>query len=145
MVLPRRHRLSGRSVFQHLYRRGKQHHGEAMVLRVARPEPGRLRPGLLPHIPAQGRLDGPSLERLRRQATATELRLAVVISNKVSKRAVLRNRLRRLLHDSFRREVAGLKPGSWLLLSLRPGAAERGSEPLLREWLDLLTRADLRR
>jgi ribonuclease P protein component len=67
----------------------------------------------------------------------------VVVSGKVSKRAVVRNRLRRLLH----RHLLSLDPTpqqpSWVVLSLKPGSAELDPAQLLRECSHLLRQAGL--
>ncbi len=124
MVLPQQHRLRGRGVFEYLYQRGQRFQQGLLQLRVAEAAPQLLR-------------EPPSeLER--------ELRLGVVISSKVSKRAVKRNRIRRRLHDafmnqSFRQDL----PPTWLLLNLRPGAAELSVDNLLKEWFTLIQRAGL--
>lgn len=73
-----------------------------------------------------------------------DLRFAVVVNKKVSKRAVMRNRLRRLLHQAFMRDVPHLRRGHWLLLSLKPSAGESSKNQLLQEWSDLLRRSGLR-
>ena len=83
-------------------------------------------------------------------------RCGVVVSGKVSKRAVVRNRLRRHLHDHLLRTLAAAaaaaattdgqpdaKKPLWLLLSLRPGSAELDRDHLLGECSDLLRRAGL--
>ena len=85
---------------------------------------------------------------LRRELRGIEektCRCALVISNKVSKRAVKRNRLRRLLHDHLRRhfERRNDLAGQWLLLSLRPEAAEAEPTQLLEECDSLLRSAGL--
>jgi ribonuclease P protein component len=68
----------------------------------------------------------------------------VVISSKVSKRAVKRNRLRRRLHDAFLHQAFRSDlPPTWLLLNLRPGAAELSDDNLLKEWSTLIQRAGL--
>lgn len=129
MVLPKRHRLRGRGVFDYLYKRGRRTHLGGLLLRVAPAAPELLRPGT---------------------GEPESLRFAVVISSKVSKRAVVRNRLRRRLHDDFVQSChpetgrirADLTP-SWLLLSLKPDAAALGDDGLLREWNGLLQQAGL--
>ena len=124
MVLPQRHRLRGRGVFDYLYQRGQRFQQGLLQLRVAAAAPQLLRE------PPQ------DLER--------ELRLGVVISSKVSKRAVKRNRLRRRLHEAFvRQRFRSDLPPTWLLLNLRPGAAELGDDNLLKEWSTLIQRAGL--
>jgi ribonuclease P protein component len=64
----------------------------------------------------------------------------VVVSAKVSKRAVRRNRLRRLLHEWLTRACAGVpeqRRGTWVLLSLKPASLDAPPERLLGE-CDLL-------
>ena len=129
MVLPQRHRLRGRGIFDCLYKQGRRIHGVSLLLRTAPAAPELLKPGT-------GEPDS--------------LRFAVVISSKVSKRAVVRNRLRRRLHEDF---VQACQPQTrrirrdyspcWLLLSLKPGAADLGDDELLREWRALLQQAGL--
>jgi ribonuclease P protein component len=129
MVLPRDQRLRGRCVFDRLYQKGRRWHGQWMVLRSLPSEPDLLRPDPRDH----DRLSG---------------RLAVVVSTKVSKRAVQRNRLRRLLHHhlsaTLERQLDRSR-GRWLLISLKPGSAEAKPEALLGECSELLAKAGLNR
>jgi ribonuclease P protein component len=67
----------------------------------------------------------------------------VVVSSKVSKLAVRRNRLRRLLHDALLRHPPEPATPLWLLISLKPGCLERGEDQLLGECRDLLHHAGL--
>ena len=68
---------------------------------------------------------------------------AVVVSSKVSKRAVVRNRLRRLLHAHLLAlNPTPLQP-SWVVLSLKPGSAEIDPAQLLGECSHLLRQAGL--
>ena len=124
MVLPQRHRLRGRGVFDYLYQRGQRFQQGLLQLRVAEAAPQLLRD---PPLQLEG-----------------DLRFGVVISSKVSKRAVKRNRLRRRLHEAFLRQTfrSDLAP-TWLLLNLRPGAAELSDDNLLKEWSTLIQRAGL--
>lgn len=125
MALPQRHRLKGPRVFDSLYRKGRQLHGPFLMLRW---QPAR--PELLP--PTQ------------RQHAASPWRCGVVISTKVHKRAVQRNRLRRLLHGHLLGQPIQRPNGPvWLLFSLKPGCAERSPDALLRECEELLQRAGL--
>ena len=83
---------------------------------------------------------------LRNQSDTT-CRCALEISNKVSNRAVRRNRLRRLLHSHLRKRLEKRSDlaGKWLLLSLRPDAAEAEPAQLLEECDSLLKIAGLER
>ena len=123
-MLPQRHRLRGRGVFDYLYQRGQRFQQGLLQLRVAEAAPKLLRE---PPVELEG-----------------ELRFGVVISSKVSKRAVKRNRLRRRLHKAFLRQAFRSDlPPTWLLLNLRPGAAELSDDNLLEEWSTLIQRAGL--
>jgi len=66
-----------------------------------------------------------------------------VVSGKVSRRAVVRNRLRRRLHAHLLAHPPQVTEPLWLLLSLRPGCAELPADALLGECSDLLRRAGL--
>ena len=118
-------RLRGHRCFHRLHRSGLRHHAPLLVLRVVQAEKRLLRPELRLHPDVSCR--------------------SPVISSKVSKRAVKRNRLRRRLHDHLRqrlecrRDLAGL----WLLFSLRPEAGEVDPSQLLKECDSLLRDAGL--
>ena len=129
MALPLRHRLKGQRVFDCIYRKGRKHNGPFLVLRL---------------LIAQANLLTPS----QRSAPVSPWRCGVVISSKVHKRSVRRNRLRRLLHDHLLRQLAGdataqLQGPLWLLISLKPGSAEREASQLLGECSQLLQQAGL--
>jgi ribonuclease P protein component len=129
MVLPASMRLRGHRCFDHLHRRGKRYHGSLMVLRKASSNPKLLRRDLV---------------GFSESGQPKSCRIAVVISGKVHKRAVVRNRLRRLLHDHLRTrfEARSEHGACWLLISLRPGAdAEEAN--LLEECDRLLEQAGL--
>ena len=87
----------------------------------------------------------PSLLRadLSRQP-ASPWRCGIVISSKVHKRAVQRNRLRRYLHEDLR--ITAFRPDLpplWLLISLKPGSADLERHHLLGECHHLLSKAGL--
>ena len=122
MALPQCHRLKGQRIFDALYQRGKAFHGPAMVLRT---------------LPVDQRLD--PIQH------PSPWRCGVVISAKVHKRAVRRNRLRRLLHQDLLTTLRApaWDRSLWLLLSLKPGSADLASERLLGECRHLLRQAGL--
>lgn len=127
MALPQRHRLKGQRVFDRLYRRGRASHGPFLLLRWL--------PATSDLLPPEQRSHGPS-----------PWRCGVVVSSKVHKRAVQRNRLRRLLHGHLVELAIGRPEGPvWLLLSCKPGSAERDPVSLLGECDQLLQRAGLSR
>ena len=97
-----------------------------MVLRTLKGDSSLLRPEL-------------------RYRPPTCCRCAVVISSKVHKRAVRRNRLRRLFHAHLRRRLEQRVElaGRWLLISLRPNASDVEESRLLEECDSLLKSAGL--
>jgi len=125
LALPQRHRLKGQRVFDLLYQQGNRIQGPAMVLRILDAQPGLL--------PLEQRHHPPS-----------PWRCGVVVSSKVHRRAVRRNRLRRLLHRHLLAAPIGTAGRSlWLLLSLKPGSAELPTQALLGECSNLLHQAGL--
>ena len=90
-------------------------------------------------LQAQAQLLPPS----DRNHTPSPWRCAVVVSSKVSKRSVRRNRLRRLLHAHLLRQVPSTPHPRWLLLSLKPEAGVTAEPLLLEECTHLLRKAGL--
>ncbi len=125
MALPQRHRLRGQRLFDALYQRGQAVHGSVMTLRWLRVDPTLL-------------CSDDEAER------TSAWRCGVVISSKVHKRAVRRNRLRRQLHEGLQQMTwrSGLPP-LWLLISLKPGSADLDRHRLLGECQRLLSKAGL--
>jgi ribonuclease P protein component len=123
MALPGPHRIKGQRAFDFLYQQGRRHHGGLMVVRVADGRPGLLK-----------------------TSAASAWRCAVVISSKVSKRAVRRNKLRRLLHEHLMQTLPPRPTDrtTWLLISLKPGCADAEPAALLGECDQLLQQAGLR-
>ena len=126
MVLPQSMRLKGHRCFNYLHRFGYRFHGSSMVLRVIKGNPKLLKPNY-------------------RDQKQDSCRCAVTISSKVSKSAVKRNRLRRLLHDHLTIRLSNKRQfsQSWALLSLKPNSSTKEHIPLLEECDLLLPKAGL--
>ena len=67
-------------------------------------------------------------------------RLGLAVSRKVDKRAVGRNRIKRVLRDQFRLLQAELKPGSYVVVA-RPPAAGADNAALRTAFISALRRA----
>jgi ribonuclease P protein component len=65
--------------------------------------------------------------------TTDVARVTVVVSTKVSKKAVVRNRIKRVLRDFIRRSLLTLKPGDYVII-VKP-VASKLEAPVLREQL----------
>ena len=126
MVLPRSMRLQGHKCFDHLHRSGSRYHSQSMILKVAKAKNQLLKPSKFIH-------------------KEISCRCAVAISNKVSKKAVIRNKLRRILHQHLRSRLAEKKQLSnkWALLSLKPKSISLEHLSLLQECDKLLNEAGL--
>ncbi|MCX7034518.1 MAG: ribonuclease P protein component [Arenimonas sp.] len=74
------------------------------------------------------------------RAEATEPRLGVTVSKKVDKRAVGRNRIKRIAREFFRHEKASLPPGDYVLL-VQPGAKLLSNEEIRGQLVPLFERA----
>jgi ribonuclease P protein component len=124
VVLPQRHRLRGHRVFERIYRQAQRHHSPFLVLRV---------------LPADEGL----LSASQRRFPVGDWRCGVVVSGKVSKRAVHRNRLRRDLHAHLLSDPPRVRRPTWLLISVKPGGMETPRHQLLGECSLLLRKAGL--
>lgn len=74
------------------------------------------------------------------RAEATGPRLGVAVSRKVDKRAVGRNRIKRMARECFRLERARLPAGDYVLIA-QPGAKSLDNTALREQFLQLLERA----
>ncbi len=72
-----------------------------------------------------------------------EIRCAISISNKVSKKAVIRNKVRRAFHEHLRNKfnTSSFEHKKWLLISLKPGSLNKSLYNLLKEFDKLLSKA----
>ena len=126
MVLPRSMRLKGHKCFNHLHKHGIRYQSSLMIIRVAKSKP--------------------TLHKFKKSIYATQsFRCAVAISNKVSKKAVVRNRLRRLFHNHLKQKLSILNNHSnnWALISLKPKSLAEDTTFLLNECDRLLHKAGL--
>jgi len=126
MVLPSSMRLKGRKCFNHLLRSGKRFHSPSILLRVVRARPEIMKD---PHA----------------NNIKNTCRCAVAISSKVSKKAVIRNRLRRMLHQHLRTrlEKENFRSKYWALITIKPSTLNLESKPILDECDKLLTASGL--
>lgn len=87
------------------------------------------------------RLSSPHLKlHAHVRADAAVARLGVAVSKKVDKRAVGRNRIKRLARECFRHQRATLPAGDYVLIA-QPGAKDLDNPTLREQLLQLLERA----
>ena len=126
MVLPRHMRLKGHRCFDFIYKQGSRFYGHSMVLRVTNANTKPLVKG-------------------NNSKTKPSIKCAISISNKVSKKSVTRNKLRRLFHHhlSFRLSNIYFDNETWAFISLKPSCLKNPESTLLKECDKLLTKAGI--
>ena len=90
MALPKNMRLKGHRTFNYIHKNSQKYHGELMTLKVARSKPEIL----ISH---------------KFRNNSNNLKVAIAISKKVSKKAVERNKLRRLLQEWLLTNIQKIK------------------------------------
>ena len=132
MVLPRHMRLKGHRCFDFIYREGSRYYSASMVLRVAN---------------ANTNTNTNTNHQVNRNNsnTRSSIKCAISISNKVSKKSVTRNKLRRLFHHHLSRRLSKieLKNELWAFISLKPSCMKNPNNALLKECDKLLAKAGL--
>ena len=81
----------------------------------------------------------------RKSKINPSIKCAISISNKVSKKSVTRNKLRRLFHQhlSFRLSNMSFDNEMWAFISLKPSCMKNSESTLLKECDKLLTKAGI--
>ena len=126
MVLPKHMRLKGHRCFDFIYKEGSKFYSPSMVLRVTN---------------ANTKLH--SIER--NSKINPSIKCAISISNKVSKKSVTRNKLRRLFHHHLSHRLSNMRVDSevWAFISLNPSCMKNSNSNLLKECDKLLTKAGI--
>lgn len=70
-------------------------------------------------------------------------RFGVIVSKKISKKAVLRNRIKRVLREMIRNNLKKIKPGSDILVIAGSDLLGLGNEELERQFISLVKRANI--
>ncbi|WP_413678339.1 ribonuclease P protein component [Prochlorococcus sp. MIT 0916] len=126
MVLPKHMRLKGHRCFDFIYRVGSRFYSPSMVLRV---------------INANTKLQVKGIN----SSTRPSIKCAISISNKVSKKSVTRNKLRRLFHHHLSCKLSNMyfEDEIWAFISLKPSCMKSSNSNLLKECDKLLIKAGI--
>ena len=126
MVLPKHMRLKGHRCFDFIYKEGSRFFSPSMVLRVTN---------------ANTKLQVKGIKSKIRPS----IKCAISISNKVSKKSVTRNKLRRLFHHhlSYKLSNMVIEREVWAFISLKPSCMKNSTSTLLKECDKLLIKAGL--
>ena len=126
MALPNNMRLRGHRTFNYIHKNSLKYHGDLMTFKLARSNPKIL----LSH---------------NYKNTPDNLKVAIAISKKVSKKAVERNKIRRLLQNWLLTNIQKInnhKP-YWLLVNLRIGDFYNDKNKILEEFQNLMFKSHL--
>ena len=130
MVLPQPNRLRHWRDFQAVYHKGIRRSGRYLTLRGLRQRTKVV------DVPTQG-------TSLPTDGEKPLTRIDISISQKVSKKAVVRNRIKRQIRAVLRQLLPRLSPGWQLIVVVRPGAQECDYAQFLRELEQLLAEAEV--
>jgi len=126
MVLPKHMRLKGHRCFDFIYKESSRFYGPSMVLRVTNA-----------NTKLQVKANNSNIK--------PSIKCAISISNKVSKKSVIRNKLRRLFHHHLSQRLSNIIIGEdvWAFISLNPSCMKNSNSDLLKECDKLLIKAGL--
>ena len=126
MALPKDMRLKGHRTFNYIHKNSTTYHGKLMTFKVAKSNPAIL----LTH---------------KFTNTSNNFRIAIAVSKKVSKKAVERNKLRRILQEWLLENIQKInnhKP-YWLIVNLKLGDFCNDKNKLLEEFRILMSKSRL--
>ena len=128
MALPKQIRLKGHRTFKYIHKNSKILYGKLMDFKIAKSCPQIL----LSH---------------KNYTFNNNFKLAITISKKVSKKSVIRNKIRRLLQEdflkNFKKEYNHIP--YWVLVNLKSGSYCNNETELLREFQTLFFKTGLLR
>ena len=126
MALPKEMRLKGHRTFKYIHKNSNKYYGKLMDLKIVKSCPQIL----LSH---------------NNYSFPKNFKLAITISKKVSKKAVRRNRIRRILQESFlkffKKEYNHIP--YWVLVNLKGGNFCNYENELLKEFQFLIIKSGL--
>ena len=126
MALPKDMRLKGHRTFNYINKNSIKYHGKLMTFKLVKSNPEIL-----------------SSHKLK--ITSNNFRIAIAISKKVSKKAVNRNKIRRILQEWLSKNIKKInnhKP-YWLLVNLKFGDFCNDKKILLEEFQNLMFKSHL--
>jgi ribonuclease P protein component len=157
VALPKAHRLRHRRDFSAVYQAGLRRSTANLTLRALRPvrsssgRRGSLAEKSLTNKSSLGSSaglrPGDQVQPIRRleSVSCSELptRIGISISQKVSKRAVVRNRIKRQLKAILQLLLPQIAPGWQLVIVVKSSATQCGYEQFLQELKQLLRSAEV--
>ena len=135
MALPKVHRLRHRQDFKAVYQRGLRRGGRCLTLRALNSSSGKS-------LATRSSADQASLSK-GPESWAKPAQIGFSISQKVSKRAVVRNRIRRRLSAAMQALLPHIPMGWKVVIVVRPEATQCDYHQFLQELKQLLADAEV--
>lgn len=137
MALPKANRLKSRQDFQAVFRDGIRRHGSYLTLRALRP------PKKVVSISSGDTAIGN--KQLKSSKIFNNTRFGISVSTKVSKKAVVRNRIKRQISAALYKLLPKLSPGWRIVVVVKPVKAECecGTLQFLQELEQLLAETEV--
>ena len=126
MALPKAMRLKGHRTFDYIHKNSLKFYGKLMTLKIAKSN----RQILISH---------------KNTNSLDNLKIAIAISKKVCKKAVERNRIKRIFQENLLKNFSkqnSHKP-YWLLVNLNSGYSNNYKNELLKEFHNLIFKSGL--
>ena len=126
MALPKAMRLKGHRTFDYIHKNSVKYYGKLMTFKIARSNPKIL-------------ISHKNIHSLN------NFKIGISISKKVSKKAVVRNKIRRILQDCLLKNFSqenNHKP-YWLLVNLKSSNFYNNKIELLKEFQHLIIKSGL--
>tara|TARA_B100000212_G_scaffold290447_1_gene231955 strand:+ start:342 stop:737 length:396 start_codon:yes stop_codon:yes gene_type:complete len=126
MALPKEMRLKGHRTFKYIHKNSKKYYGKLLDFKIAKACPQIL----FSH---------------KNYSFTKNLKLAITVSKKVSKKSVVRNKLRRMLHENFLKNFKKEDNHNpcWVVVNLKSGSFSNYEFELLKEFQTLLFKTGL--
>tara|TARA_B100000212_G_scaffold3996_1_gene3018 strand:+ start:290 stop:670 length:381 start_codon:yes stop_codon:yes gene_type:complete len=123
MALPKQMRLQGHRTFKYIHKNSKKYYGKLMDIKIAESSPKILFSHKIYNF-------------------TNNFKLAITISKKVAKKSVVRNKIRRLLHEcflkNFKKEYNHIP--CWVVVNLKNGNFCNYESELLEEFQTLISK-----
>ena len=126
MALPKNMRLKGHRTFNYIHKNSIKHYGKLMTFKLVKSNPEILSSHKFKNI-------------------SNNLRISIAISKKVSKKAVERNKIRRILQEWLLTNIQKINSHKpyWLLVNLKSGGFCNDKNKLLEEFQNLMFKTQL--
>ena len=126
MALPKAMRLKGHRTFDYIHKNSVKYYGKLMTIKIARSNPSIL-------------ISHKDINNLN------NFKIAIAISKKVSKKAVVRNKIRRVLQDYLLKIFSQKKNHKpyWILVNLKTDVSCSSELKLLEEFQQLIFKSGL--